>query len=265
MNISIGISTVKGNKCSAIDLANELTSFITDSMSFEVAILSQCEEKDAVYENNGFKVYETTEVGLSRSRNFFINNLKGDYIWLIDDDVVISKGCLEKVFHYVKAASFDVFIGKIYCSDKDDYYKNYKARKGVSGLLKVSSIEILTRRKFLLDKKVLYNNDYGVGSKYPCGEENLFLVDLYKNGASVNFIPDVIVYHPCYEKHLNKSSYFECKEMIVPKALLTTKLPFFQSFIYFLRVNILLFSKAKFRFNFFYIHKVFSFLIGKVE
>lgn len=162
----------------------------------------------------------TNEIGISKSRNKAIENSDTDYIWFLDDDVIVNESFI-KFFVSNNSVYGDVCFTRIYCSDVERIYKNYrKKRKSKLSLLQVSSIEIIASLRFLKLNNIKFNIEYGLGSRYPSGEENHFLLDCYKYSATFQDFDDFGVYHPCLENKRsavylwNKSGYPESKKKI---------------------------------------------------
>lgn len=225
--ISIGISTLANTKSRAIELAISINQNDTKGFIDTISIVSQGELAESSYcLNTNVVVYETVEKGLSKSRNALLDSLSSDYVWLIDDDVEITKKHLDKIYEiFTEKPNHDLFIGKVYCSDKNEFFKNYKKnRHGYIGALSVSSIEMIINKKFLFKYGIRYNAELGLGAKYPCGEENELLIRCLNHGASINFLDEIFISHPSISS-LNKSDYFSTREQLLAKKIVAKILP----------------------------------------
>lgn len=60
----------------------------------------------------------------------------------------------------------------------------------------IASIEIAFRRVPVLDSGILFNENFGLGSPNPCGEEDLWLHSLLKKGLTGCYFPLTIAVHP---------------------------------------------------------------------
>lgn len=247
--LAVGISTMNGSCKLAMKLALDIVKLSKGLGEISVVILSQGEEVDSMdFPFDGVTLVKSKSLGLSRSRNALIKYLHGEYIWLVDDDVVINGLCLDVVMSKLHGPDNpDVLIGRIECSDteKCEYYKNYKARRGLAGLLKTSSIELIMNKDFIVRNNITYNEILGLGAKYPCGEENYFLVECWINKARVFFYDETFIYHPCSEKGLSNLKYFSTKNHLMSRVLLTKKLPLRFSIFYAFKILIILIIKKR--------------------
>lgn len=240
MMLSIGISTMANNLEESLLLANEIINSDCNNFISEVVILSQGESEESSKKiTKKISLLKSQNRGLSLSRNTLINHLSSDYVWLVDDDISINFECIDKVESVLSSNNdIDILIGRIKCSDIpcEDYKDYSRRRNGILGLLRVSSIELITRREFVTENGITYDESLGLGAKYPCGEENNFLLDCWSASARVKFVEDYIVYHPCIEKSNNKNGYFDTNEQIMSKLFLLDKLPFPYNAAYFLKL-----------------------------
>ncbi|HET8963068.1 MAG TPA: hypothetical protein VFM99_04180, partial [Chitinophagales bacterium] len=54
---------------------------------------------------------------------------------------------------------------------------------------KVSSCEMLLKRNWILQNKIAFNTQFGLGAIYPGGEEFIFITEVIKAGGTARFIP----------------------------------------------------------------------------
>ncbi|MCY9821475.1 glycosyltransferase family A protein [Aeromonas media] len=137
--------------------------------------------------------------GLSRSRNIALEFIKGravDYIFLSDDDNVFIADGVKKTIEYNNINSIDVSISKI-LTDTGKDFKNYNGRSVVTKrkLASVSSLEICLSVPFVRRMKLKFDEDFGLGAKYPSCEEFIFLVDALKCGANIRYVDEYINIH----------------------------------------------------------------------
>lgn len=244
--IGIGISTVTENIDRAVSLAKKLESYGNKQLT-KVVVLSQRESKEeciSLLENT--LLVKSRDSGLSKSRNYMIQALDTDFLWLIDDDVEITVEELNKVVRLL-SDDVDIAVGKIRCSDtaKKKYYKHYRARNGINGLLRSSSIEMIIKSSFLDKHKLTFNECMGIGAKYPCGEENEFLLRCHKSGANVRFLDEIIIGHPCKIKREEPFAYFRLPQHIDARILILKQLSGFYAIKYSLKVAAILLLKVK--------------------
>ncbi|MER1750080.1 glycosyltransferase, partial [Proteus mirabilis] len=91
--------------------------------------------------NENVRYISSNEVGLSKSRNLAIKNSHSDYIWIMDDDVIILDGTQEKINKLIsEKQNCDMFIlnHKPVKGNKTTYINEYSA-------MSVSSINMLIK------------------------------------------------------------------------------------------------------------------------
>lgn len=129
----------------------------------------------------------TTERGLSRSRNMAIKNSEGDICLLCDDDEVLDDDYVEKITNvYNRYPNLDVIAFKLRNHDKK--YPVHSLKIGYLGCARISSVQI----SFKKTKKISncsFREDMGAGTGNGAGEENKFLIDLLKKKAKMRYFP----------------------------------------------------------------------------
>lgn len=214
------------------ELTRLLTSLSEQTFtSFEVVVVSQGNHERVSEIIDGhpldFTHIQLHQKGLSLARNEGLKVSKGDVVTFSDDDCWYPPHAFQMVAERHNA---DVVCFQVYDPDKEDYLKQYppNPQKEISkkDVLNKSSIEFFVDvRK--IRKLPQFDEHFGLGTDYPSGEENIFLMDLYKLGCSISYIPEVVVYHEKYDgfKQLTKEKYISKGPLFVrlfnlPKALL---------------------------------------------
>lgn len=168
-------------------------------------------------DDNIFTIKTFYEKGISKSRNRAIEHCKTDYIWFLDDDVKFVLSELASLNDMLKDNLNDLCIVKIGSLENNhEYYKNYSKRTyGIINreieLLRISSIEIIAKHAFLVGKEIKFDERLGLGTKYPCCEENNFLIDCFENGAQISNIDITPILHTTKREHrltVNVGHYF---------------------------------------------------------
>ncbi len=141
------------------------------------------------------KLFCFAEKGISKSRNRAIENSKGNINLIADDDITYINNFEKIVIQaYKKHPNADIITFKMQNRNKK-MYKNYPFVHNLSTLRQVSSVEITFKRKSIIKNNLKFNTYFGIGSKYPIGEEALFLRDAYKKGLKIIFYPSEILRH----------------------------------------------------------------------
>lgn len=139
------------------------------------------------------------ERGLSKSRNRGIENSEADICLITDNDVYFDDNLLKIIETYFnKHTDADILTFQIETPEGEPFkeYKNKFFWHNKLSLAKVCSVEIAFRRKSILEKKIKFDESFGLGTKFPTGEEYIFLSDSLKAGLKIAYIPKVIAYHP---------------------------------------------------------------------
>lgn len=218
--ISILIPTLGERKDELIRLLESLK--IQSYKEFEVIIISQ-DNHDVIKEIKEKYTYKikhiiNCEKGLSKSRNLGINQCDGDLLLLSDDDAWYPKNALKTIISEFQNEDSDIICFKIYDPILGKEYKRYKKhRRQVRSIqiLKKSSIEICFNIKKIKKEELRFNEDFGLGSKYISGEENIILKKLIDLKYKVVFVDKIIVYHRKKENISFSTKYIESKAMLI--------------------------------------------------
>jgi hypothetical protein len=198
--LGVAISSVSRNRERALYLARMLRSY-----GSKVVLILQDSSEDEDIVVDSISIASRRETGLSKSRNLGIEMLSTDYVWFLDDDVIVSQKMYENVRRELDAKNSDVLIGQIQCSDCAGTYKNYEKRSfsKKSRALQVSSIEIVAKKLFVTKHGIKFDIKLGLGADYPSGEENCFLLDCISCDAEIHYSDRSFVSHPCADSSRN--------------------------------------------------------------
>ena len=158
-SLAIIISTIEENLNSFVNNF----SFKNLKNADEVIIVIQgLKENSVIPELNSFKVINDENYGLSSSRNIGIKNSTCDFIWFLDDDVVLINDSIDKLKSHLEINhSFDLHTIRMQYLDGRPY-KNYSNKKKLGRInsLRVSSVvthfpEFLLKHEYI-DRKVMH-------------------------------------------------------------------------------------------------------------
>jgi glycosyltransferase involved in cell wall biosynthesis len=148
----------------------------------------------SIVEDGKIRVYHFHERGISRSRNRALELSVTKFVWFLDDDVTIDVSKFSQLHDLLETFNSTAFIVNIGSLEDDKaFYKDYSKRpygavvKNKLHLLRVSSIEIIVNRDLILRKKIYFDEELGLGTTYPCCEENKFLMDIYNQFGTICF------------------------------------------------------------------------------
>ena len=144
---------------------------------------------------NKIRYIQSDSLGLSISRNIALNNSIGDYLWIMDDDVIINdlaySELLSLIDKYQTASALIVSHSnkKIkYLSDNNDKYLS------IISAASVSSIDMVLKKSDLIN--IRFNESFGLGAKYPSGEEYIFICNVLSEKKKVLKTQRVLSFHP---------------------------------------------------------------------
>ena len=193
--ITVAISTIAEN------MGRFLNNFPFESLrdADEVLIIIQgiLDSKPMEFSNK-YTIIEDNSKGVSRSRNIGLLHANCDYIWFMDDDILLNNDAIITVKNYILKYNADIFTVRMQTFDRDAPYKNYPNKHILDrgDIINISTVEIIASRGFILESKVRFNESLGLGTKYPSCEENIFLLDLFDLGAEMIHIPEYVQKHP---------------------------------------------------------------------
>ena len=156
-------------------------------------VVNQCDIKEERHKqfNKNLHWIDTPSRGLSVSRNIAIKNATADICVIADDDEIFEKDLVQRIsYAYEKYLQADIILFNI---------KNFPIKFGNVArsikkweILKANSIRITFRRKNIIKKNILFDFLLGSGTNNGAGEENKFLLDCWKNGLEIYFVPITI-------------------------------------------------------------------------
>lgn len=147
------------------------------------------------------------EKGLSKSRNRGIMQSDADIIVLTDNDIVFVENSEQLICETFNSnPKIDIATFKIMTPQKKSY-KNYKSREfkhNIFSIMKVSSAEIVIKRKSI--EGIKYDERFGLGTDLPSGEENIFLSLCLARNLQIRFFPKTLCYHEMESSGKNLSN-----------------------------------------------------------
>jgi glycosyltransferase involved in cell wall biosynthesis len=165
----------------------------------DAVVINQCDRtarKEVRRDVNGHAqqvlYIESTQRGLSRSRNMAIRNARADICILCDNDVEYVDGYEEMILSaFEENPEADLIV--FYIRRKEKPVPNYPAKRWMNYLsvMKIFSPEIAFRRKSI--EGISFQESFGAGSgKYLMGEENIFLYDWLRSKKKILYMPLMI-------------------------------------------------------------------------
>lgn len=194
-SLEILIATMNQNSLLLLDKM-----FSNNWKNLKILIVNQTTPENLL--NSDFenvRVINSFEKGLSKSRNLAIKNAVGDILLITDDDVIFKNDfeeLIQKAYFENPNAAMIAFSttnenGKLY----KKYPKTVKANLNYFDLYNIMSIEITLKKANFTNQRQEFDENFGLGSSFPIGEEGIFLSDLKKKKNQLIVVPEVIGSH----------------------------------------------------------------------
>lgn len=158
----------------------------------DCVIINQCNEEnkeDIKLENNKNCLWiNSTERGLSKSRNMAIQNSDADICLIADNDEIFDGDLEEKILKaYKELPQADIIVFNLHNQSTKLKAKIYKLKR--LECLRVCSWQITFKRRFIVDNDISFDIKLGAGTGNGAGEENKFLLDAYDKGLKIYHYP----------------------------------------------------------------------------
>lgn len=216
--LTLAVSTLGTRINQALNVFEALSP--RESVEFLLLVQGATPDMEGVSCPDSVRIEYLDSIGLSHSRNAALQKSKGDFVWFLDDDVIINDADLEWLTSQLNDQE-SIYIGQIRCSDCDKLYKDYsRSRKGKLGALRTSSIEIIATRHALTNYKITFNPHVGLGTKLPSGEENLFLIDVIRSGLNIKHLNQTIIAHPCLQEERSPRIAWKNEGLVKSKGII---------------------------------------------
>lgn len=134
------------------------------------------------------------EKGLSKSRNRAIENSNEEIILISDDDMIYSseyEKTIIKAYEKYKDADIIAFVVE---NENRDRAKKILNKTKIRYLMsmKLQSVQLTMKSKSIADNKMKFDEDFGAGSMFFMGEENIFLFDCLRKKMKIYYVPEKI-------------------------------------------------------------------------
>lgn len=163
------------------------------NLSTPALVINQTTHADLVYtDDTTISVINSSERGLSRSRNLAIDNASSPIIVLADDDITYTDDYAETITTAHREnddADIIAFIVNREGGDRTKRFSRTASRLNRLTALRVSSVEITVKLERLRRSGVRFDERFGSGSTYFMGEDIVFINDCIRSGLRVDYIP----------------------------------------------------------------------------
>ncbi|MEL1255299.1 glycosyltransferase [Flavobacterium sp. DGU38] len=170
--------------------------------NFSILIINQTNRDQILLSDYpSVRVINSFEKGLSKSRNLGIKNAIGKIVLIADDDVVFIENFQEKIIKAYNENQNATAICFQTLTKDGHFYSNYpKHQKELNNrkIRKVLSIELTCKLEDLRKHDCVFNELFGLGSKFQDSETFFFLKSIRHKKLRVIFYPFQIVIHEAF-------------------------------------------------------------------
>ena len=169
--------------------------------NYHILIINQTtgnNQLESDFEN--VRVINTTELGLSKSRNMALKQARKKIVLIADDDVVYLKDFGEHIIQsFNRQTDADFISFKTIVNENGKPFRNYVKVPRVlkkKELRRILSIEMCFKKGSI--KQARFNEWFGLGAKFPNMSNQFFLKDLWQQGLKFYEDPRGAVFYKKY-------------------------------------------------------------------
>lgn len=143
-------------------------------------------------------LFSDRKLGLSATRNRALKSSRGEYIVLIDDDVILSRNFLEILDGVISSEKVNVLCPVLRDPlTSESFVDLLDNKKRYLGLF---DFNYFRGGAHIISRDVIsniggYDERFGIGAKYRAAEETDYFFRLKKSGEKILYYPDLVVYH----------------------------------------------------------------------
>lgn len=167
----------------------------------DAVVVNQCDEdrvEEYTFTNNKGRecrvvFVNTTERGLSRSRNMAIRTAKDADICLIcDDDEVLEDNYEDTILKAFSVRNVDVAAFDINREGGKGHLADNELKMGIGEICKLSSVHLTFKRQAVIDAGIVFDEKMGSGTGNGGGEDTKFMMDCKRRRLNMYYYPEVI-------------------------------------------------------------------------
>ena len=168
----------------------------------DAVVINQCNSDSCQsFEYSGYSILwiNSSERGLSRSRNLALKNSTADICVICDDDELLSNNypeMIENAYNNLKDADFVAFnINRIGWSEQE---RKFEKPLKIGKFKTYSSVHITFKRKSIISHNILFDVRFGTGSGiYASAEDAIFCMDCHKKHLAMYTHPGTLCEVAC--------------------------------------------------------------------
>lgn len=163
----------------------------------DLLIINQADREDieeVFIDTNRVRMFSYNERGLSKSRNRGIANSNADICVIADDDVIYGDNYVETIIKgYEEYPDADIIAFSVPSTNGDRPTARLKySNVDFIHSMKLASFQLTFKRESFIKEGIRFNELFGAGATYTCGEENILLAECIKKGLKVKYIDEKI-------------------------------------------------------------------------
>ena len=167
------------------------------NINSDAVVINQCDEDSYNEFNlNGNHIVwiNSTERGLSKSRNLAIKNSNADVCLICDDDEILKSNYTQiLITAYSSSKDADVIVFNLELLDYNIKERLFNKVKRIPKHKTYGSVHMSFKRKSIVENNICFNVDFGTGSgKYSSGEDNIFFMECHKKKLKCYTYPAII-------------------------------------------------------------------------
>ena len=167
----------------------------------DVVVVNQCDH-DSICEYDFINKYgrtchvkfiNTTERGLSRSRNMAIKHSWADICLICDDDEILADDCEDLIMSaYKENPDAGLIAFALIRNDNGKQYPMERKTLGFKQILKTCSLQLTFSRNLIKKHGIMFDEKMGSGTGNGGGEENMFMFSVKKHKIKMLYYPHII-------------------------------------------------------------------------
>lgn len=172
----------------------DMTIVKESGITTDVLVINQCDVNSVqkwVENAQTIRMISTTERGLSRSRNMALAHANGDICLFCDNDEYFYPGYAQIVLEtFWRLSDADIILFDF--DNLSHHFRGGERQLRYFELLHAISCQIAFRKEMVDKAAIFFNPFMGAGSGNGAQEENKFLMDCYKKGLKIYYVPKKI-------------------------------------------------------------------------
>ena len=154
---------------------DHIPTWVDGCFEHNILIINQTNNDQNYLINKNVRVICTRERGLSKSRNMAIENSLADFLIISDNDNDFNLQSTIELICSIHKEQNAVYI----MNDQKKLFHQWDHKiLNSRDIMRIASWQMILNRKFLNNKKIRFDENFGLGCDYNHGEENILLSDI---------------------------------------------------------------------------------------